>query len=141
MLFSLISLPIALCRFLINTAPKRPAPKRPAPKCRGAQKVAPKRRLPSGDPKSHVHVPSTLLSPIANSEMILIGRCSQTTGLLEDTKYCYYANLNGDLSWRCPCTALERNLLVSLEMKRLFAESHRNENYRVIVENIALFEL
>src|SRR6218665_2422097 len=104
----------------------------------GSQTAAPKRQ-----PKKSrtCRLPSTLLSPIANSEMILIGRCSQTTGLLEDTKYCYYANLNGDLSWRCPCTALERNLLVSLEMKRLFAESHRNENYRVIVENIALFEL
>jgi len=50
--------------------------------------------------------------------------------LLVDTKYCYYANLNGDLSWRYSCTALERNLLVSLEMKPLSIRwSRRNENY------------
>jgi len=46
MIISLIPLTLALCRFLINTAPKRPAPKRPAPKCPRAQTAAPKRRRP-----------------------------------------------------------------------------------------------
>src|SRR6218665_1146671 len=48
MMFSLIRLTFALCRFLINTAPKHPAPKRLAPKCPRAQTAAPNSHIPLG---------------------------------------------------------------------------------------------
>ena len=49
MTFSLIPLPLALCRFTINTSVKRPAPKGPRPKCPRAQTAAAKVTYPSLD--------------------------------------------------------------------------------------------
>src|SRR6218665_510149 len=78
MIFSLIPLTLALHRFLINTAPKRPAPKRPAPKCRRAETAAPKRRRQNGDaqtaaPRSHVPVMHCLSRSWVNTNYHSLG--------------------------------------------------------------------